>query len=148
MKKLFILFAVCFGMFVFCGCGHNAIQFSKGIGFDAGFDPEHMSARVNLRYGEILSVAARDNIEVELATGVEGGQESAQAKTVTDSALKIKIGQQVNGYFVEAIEAGADAKDLIQMNGNYPPADTKTEPEQEEVKAAEQPTEQAEASIS
>lgn len=93
-----------------CSCGHNAIQFSKGIGFDAGFDPEHMTARVNLRYGEILSVAARDNLEVELATGVEGGSEEATASTKTDSALKIKIGRQMNGYTVDAIEAGATAE--------------------------------------
>ena len=113
MKKLVTILAFAL-TFMVTSCGHNAIQFSKGIGFDAGFDPEHMAARVNLRYGEILSVAARDNIEVDLSTGVEGGQESANANTKTDSALKIKIGQQINGYFVEAIEAGADAKDLIQ----------------------------------
>lgn len=113
MKKLVITLAL-FTMLIFTSCGHNAIQFSKGIGFDAGFDPEHMTARVNLRYGEILSVACRDNIEVDVATGVKGGQEQAQASTETDSSLKIKIGQQINGYFVEAIEAGADAKDLIQ----------------------------------
>jgi hypothetical protein len=113
MKKLVITLAL-FTMLILTSCGHNAIQFSKGIGFDAGFDPEHMTARVNLRYGEILSVACRDNIEVDVATGVKGGQEQAQASTETDSSLKIKIGQQINGYFVEAIEAGADAKDLIQ----------------------------------
>ena len=113
MKKLVITLAL-FTMLILTSCGHNAIQFSKGIGFDAGFDPEHMTARVNLRYGEILSVACRDNIEVDVATGVKGGQEQAQASTETDSSLKIKIGQQINGYFVEAIEAGADAKDLMQ----------------------------------
>ena len=74
MKNMKLFFAAA-AIMMLCGCGHNAIQFSKGIGFDAGFDPEHMTARVNLRYGEILSVAARDNIE-----------------------------------------AGADAKDLIQRN--------------------------------
>ena len=113
MKKLVTILAFAL-TFMVTSCGHNAIQFSKGIGFDAGFDPEHMTARVNLRYGEILSVACRDNIEVDVATGVKGGQEQAQASTETDSSLKIKIGQQINGYFVEAIEAGADAKDLIQ----------------------------------
>ena len=116
LNKLKLFLTALAAALSFCSCGHNAIQFSKGIGFDAGFDPEHMSARINLRYGEILSVAARDNIEVELATGVEGGQEQATASTKTDSSLKIKIGQQINGYFVEAIEAGADAKDLIQKN--------------------------------
>ena len=121
MKKLVLFLALGATLLICTSCGHNAIQFSKGIGFDAGFDPEHMTARVNLRYGEILSVAARDNIEVELATGVEGGQEQATASTKTDSALKIRIGQQINGYFVEAIEAGASASDLVKINGNYPP---------------------------
>ena len=116
IEKIKLYFAAVVASIALTGCGHNAIQFSKGIGFDAGFDPEHMTARVNLRYGEILSVAARDNIEVELATGVEGSQGSAQAGTKADSTLKLKIGQQINGYFVEAIEAGADAKDLIQRN--------------------------------
>lgn len=116
IEKIKLYFAAAVAAFMLTGCGHNAIQFSKGIGFDAGFDPEHMTARVNLRYGEILSVAARDNIEVEVSTGVEGSQESAQAGTKADSTLKLKIGQQINGYFVEAIEAGADAKDLIQRN--------------------------------
>lgn len=112
--KRFKLFLATLAAAMLCSCGHNAIQFSKGIGFDAGFDPEHMTARVNLRYGEILSVAARDNLEVELVTGVEGGQEQSTATTSTDSSLKIRIGQQINGYTVEAIEAGADPKDLIR----------------------------------
>lgn len=104
--KSFRAFLAALSVAMLTGCGHNAIQFSKGIGFDAGFDPEHMSARVNLRYGEILSVAARDNIDVELATGVECGQEQSAASTRTDSSLKIHIGPQVNGYLVEAVEAG------------------------------------------
>ena len=125
----FKIFLAALAAVLLCSCGHNAIQFSKGIGFDAGFDPEHMSARVNLRYGEILSVAARDNIEVELSTGVEGGTaEAPTASTKTDSALKICIGQHINGYFVEAIEAGADAKDLVNINGKEPAAANTAEP--------------------
>lgn len=115
MKRI-KLFLAALSVAMLTGCGHNAIQFSKGIGFDAGFDPEHMSARVNLRYGEILSVAARDNIDVELATGIEGGQEQAAASTHTDSSLKIHIGPQVNGYFVEAVEAGATADQIRALH--------------------------------
>jgi len=111
MKFLKIFFAELAAAMI-CGCGHNAIQFSKGLSFDAGFDPEHFSARVNIGYGEILSVAARDNLEVELLTGVEGGQEQATASTKTDSKLRIKIGRQVNGYACELVEAGANADQI------------------------------------
>ncbi len=123
-------------------CGHNAVVFGKGFGLRAGFDPEHMSADVSFIYGEQLTLAARDNIEIELASDVEGGQEQATADVKTGSKLKIRIGQQVNGYFCDAVKAGADAKDLIAINGNYPPGKAAEEPEEE--KAAEAPAEQPE----
>lgn len=131
---VFLNLAAIFGL---TACGHNAVVFGKGFGLRAGFDPEHMSADVSFIYGEQLTLAARDNIKIKLKTGVEGGQESAQASTSADSMLEIEIGQQVNGYFCDAVKAGADAKDLIAINGNYPPADAK--PAEDEVKAAEEP---------
>ena len=120
IDKLKIFFAA-LAVAMLTGCGHNAVQFSKGVGFDAGFDPEHMSARINLRYGEILSVAARDNLDVELATGIDGGQEQATASTRTDSSLKIHIGPQVNGYLVEAVEAGLTPETIRALH-DYPTA--------------------------
>jgi len=116
--KSFRAFLAALSVAMLTACGHNAIQFSKGIGFDAGFDPEHMSARVNLRYGEILSVAARDNIDVELATGVEGGQEQTSADVKTGSKLRIKIGRQVNGAARDLIEAGATADQIHELLSN------------------------------
>lgn len=96
------------------GCGHNAITFGKGVGFEAGFDPEHMTGRVELLYGEMLNIAARDNFEIVLKTDVEGGQETATASAKTGTELRVKFGQQINGYTVDAIKAGADAKDLVR----------------------------------
>jgi len=110
---VFLNLAAIFGL---TACGHNAVVFGKGFGLRAGFDPEHMSADVSFIYGEQLTLAARDNIEIELASDVEGGQENATADVKTGSKLKIRIGQQINGYFVEAVEAGADAKDLVKIN--------------------------------
>ena len=59
----------------------------------------------------------------------------------TGSKLKIRIGQQVNGYFVDAVKAGATAAELISINGNYPPGNAA---EEEEEKAAEAPATEAE----
>ena len=104
INKIKIFFAT-IAAILFCGCGHNAIQFSDGIGFDAGVDPEHFSASFNLRYGKILSVAVRDNAEIEMTGAAQGGQEASDASTSTSSGIKIKIGRQINGYTVEALKA-------------------------------------------
>ena len=114
---------------VLTGCGHNAIQYGKGIGFDAGFDPEHLSARVELIYGEMINVAARDNLEVELVSDMEGGDNQANASAKTGTVFRVKIGQQIAGYTVEAIEAGASARDLVRQ---FP--GESSEPVQEEEK--------------
>jgi hypothetical protein len=81
-----------------------------------------MSADVSFIYGEQVVVAGRDNIKIKLKTGVNGGQENATASTSADSVFEIEIGQQINGYTVDAIEAGADVKDIVTLNGHYPPA--------------------------
>lgn len=135
-RTLIFVFLNLSALFFLTGCGHNAVVFGKGFGLRAGFDPEHMSADVSFIYGEQLTLAARDNIEIELVSDVEGGQEQATADVKTGSKLKIKIGQQVNGYFVDAVKAGAAASDLISINGNYPPGNEAAE---EETKAAEEP---------
>lgn len=121
LDKLKLFFAALAVSLSLCACGHNAVVFGKGFGFRAGLDPEHMSADFSLIYGEQLTLAGRDNITIKLKTDVTGGSETATANTSADSILEISIGQQIQGYTVDAIEAGADAKDLICLNGNYPP---------------------------
>ena len=121
-NKHFVLIVAGFAACILCSCGHNAIVFGKGLGLRAGFDPEHMSADVSFIYGEQVVVAGRDNIKIKLKTGVNGGQENATASTSADSVFEIEIGQQINGYTVDAIEAGADVKDIVTLNGHYPPA--------------------------
>lgn len=97
-------------------CGHNAVVFGKGFGFRAGLDPEHMSADFSIIYGEQLTLAARDNITVKLKTDVSGGTGTAAADTTADSILEISIGPQVNGYFVESVEAGATADQIRALH--------------------------------
>ena len=82
------------------GCGHNAIQYGDGIGFNVGINPNNYMLSLNLRYGKILSAVVRDNVELELfgkadANGMTGDQNTAGASS--DGSLKLKIGRQING---------------------------------------------------
>lgn len=110
MKNKFRAFLATLAAAMLCGCGHNAIQFSDGIGFDAGLDPEHWSCSFNLRYGKILSVAVRDCVELEMTgsgTGSGSGDSGQASGASATSGLKIRIGRQANGYTRDLIEAGA-----------------------------------------
>lgn len=100
------------------GCGHNVVVFDKGFGFHAGVDPEHFSADVRFAYGEALTLATRDMVELELTSDVEGGQEQSAADVKTGSKLRIKIGRQVNGAARDLIEAGATADQIHEMLQN------------------------------
>lgn len=114
MNKIKSFFAILF-IGLLTGCGHNAIVFDKGFGFHAGVDPEHFSADVRFVYGEALTLAARDNLELELVSDVEGGQEQSAADVKTGSKLRIKIGRQVNGAARDLIEAGATADQIHEL---------------------------------
>lgn len=118
MKNLFLVgVAVCAAV-ILAGCGHNAIQYGDGIGFDAGVNPENYTASFNLRYGKILSAVTRDNVEIEVtgktdANGASGTEKSGNAAVSTDGTLKIKIGRQINGAAVDLVKAGADADKVV-----------------------------------
>ena len=123
---LLILAAVCISAMI-AGCGHNAVHYGDGIGFDAGINPENWTASFTLRYGKILSTVTRDNVEIELtgnasadsATGVE---KTAATKVGTDGNLKIKIGRQINGAAVDLVKAGADADKVVSaLSETAPP---------------------------
>ena len=116
MKRLTLTFCTAIAaaalLVPLCGCGHNAVQYSDGIGIYAGLDPEHFTASFSLRYGKILSVAARDCFELEMTGDAAGSGESAQASAQTSSGLRIRIGRQVNGAARDLIEAGATADQI------------------------------------
>ena len=118
MKNLFLVgAAVCMAVFL-TACGHNAITYGDGIGFDAGINPENYTASFNLRYGKILSAVTRDNVEIEMtgkadADGAAGTEKSGSTAVTTDGTLKIKIGRQINGAAVDLVKAGADADKVV-----------------------------------
>ena len=118
MKNLFLVGAAVCAAVILAGCGHNAVTYGDGIGFDAGVNPENYTASFNLRYGKILSAVTRDNVEIEVtgktdANGASGTEKSGNAAVSTDGTLKIKIGRQINGAAVDLVKAGADADKAV-----------------------------------
>lgn len=102
---------------ILTGCGHNAIQYGDGVGFDVGINPENCMLSLNLRYGKILSAVTRDNVELEMtgqaaADGTAGTEK--QTGVNTDGTLKVKIGRQINGATVNLVEAGADPNKVLE----------------------------------
>lgn len=119
MKNLFLIVAAVIAAGLLAGCGHNAIQYGDGIGFDAGINPENWTASFTLRYGKILSAVTRDNVEIEVsgkadANGSTGTEKSGLSSVVTDGTLKVKIGRQINGAAVDLVKAGANADKVVE----------------------------------
>ncbi len=106
--KLF--FALVLFLFL-SGCSHNVISYSDGIGIETSFRPDTGNFGISLRYGKILSVAARENTEVVM-TGSGEGTVSESADARKDSKLRIKIGPQITGYYVDALKTGTAAEQL------------------------------------
>ena len=116
MGKIYLMMAALAATVILSGCGHNAIQYGDGVGFDVGINPENCMLSMNLRYGKILSAVTRDNVELELtgkatADGAVGSDK--QTGMTTDGTLKVKIGRQINGAAVDLIEAGADSNKVM-----------------------------------
>lgn len=95
------------------GCGHNAIQYSDGLGLEIGFIPEQYQMAVNFRYGKILSAVVKEKAEVSLesagdfSTDLATGQQPDNAATKATTKLTLKTGDQVTGYVVDLEEAKA-----------------------------------------
>ena len=97
------------------GCGHNAVQYSDGIGLEVGFIPEQYQVAVNFRYGKILSAVVKEKAEVTLESAGDfstdlatAGTDNAATKATTK--LTLKTGDQVTGYVVDLEEAKAKNK--------------------------------------
>lgn len=98
-------------------CGHNAVNYGDGVGFDVGINPENYTLSLNLRYGKILSAVTRDNAELELTgkTTADGNADEKKAGVTTDGSLKIRIGRQINGAAVDLVKAGADPEKVLEI---------------------------------
>ena len=113
-KNYFAAIVIVIAAISLTGCSHNVVNFSDGVGFETTMRPDTGNFGVIFRYGKILSVTARENTEVEMSgTGKAGNSESASASNAAaDSNLKVKIGRQITGYYVDALQAGAKTAQL------------------------------------
>ena len=109
MKKILILAAVSAAAILSAGCGHNALQYSDGIGLELGFIPEQYQVAVNFRYGKILSAVVKEKAEVTLESSgglaTDVGTSPQAADTQATTRLTLKTGDQITGYAVELEEA-------------------------------------------
>lgn len=111
MKKRAMFLTMICSLFT-AGCSHNVVSYSDGIGFETSMRPDSGNFGITLRYGKILSVTARENTEVSMTGAGEGGSADEQSAAKADSKVKMKIGPQITGYYVDALKAGASAQDL------------------------------------
>ena len=130
MKNLFFCSAIVL-TFLLVGCSHNSVCYSDGIGVETTANPETFTFGLNFRYGKIFSAVVRENVQVEMigkgsTTGGKNGatndsnvstSASTNASNVSTSAsaqgnVKIKIGKQISGYFVDCLKHGAKVEEI------------------------------------
>lgn len=90
------------------GCGHNVATFSKGIRAVAGINPDTYMLSLGFDYGENVTIAVKEKAEAEYQGETSGDAASAETSTggvKTGSKLKLKTGDQTNGYVVDLEEA-------------------------------------------
>ena len=116
MKKTIIITTALLLIFA-AGCGHNTLSYGDGIMLETTFNPEALAFGVAFRYGKILTVCVRENSEVEMQGAGSGNAGSGAEKTGTAGAqstgsVKLKVGPQVTGYYVDALKAGAKPEEV------------------------------------
>jgi hypothetical protein len=119
-----ITLAIFGALLIVCsGCGHNAITYGDGVHASIGYNPEQATMNATFMYGKILNAVTRDNVEIEMngkaagdvsatANKADGATSPVSAGTSTDGSLRVKIGRQLNGAYVDALEAGAKPEEL------------------------------------
>lgn len=111
MKKQVIgaaLFFAAIIMAVMCGCGHNALVYSKGKYMNLGVDPGTQKVGVQYVNGEQLTAVDKDN--VKLTVELKDTVDAQGTKTTSISKIIYEIGDQTTGYDVELAEVNANKK--------------------------------------
>ena len=113
-KAVLILFGL-LALALLTGCGHNTVSYGDGIMLETTVNPETYAFGVSLRYGKILTACVREQTEIEMQGGnntTGGGSEKGSTAAKTEASVKVKVGKQITGYYVDAIKAGATPKQL------------------------------------
>lgn len=100
-------------LLLLAGCSHNNITYSDGIGLETTLNPNTYTFGFNFRYGKIFTATVRENAEIEMLGDGSGTADNASSTSATASGgVKIKIGNQVTGYYVDALGAGATPEQI------------------------------------
>ena len=68
---------------------------------------------INFRYGKIFTAVLRENSSVSMTgNGESKDNDSSNNDISSTSNLKIKIGPQITGYYVDALKEGATEENL------------------------------------
>ena len=98
-----------------CGCSHNVGTGFHGQLINVGYDPETNKVGIQYYNGCLVTGVARENSESSMIfKTTSGGETGTNAKGTTTSEMTYtnKVGRQITGYYVDAIEAGAKPEDL------------------------------------
>lgn len=115
MRRILIFMAAAGMLLGIGGCGHNVLTYGDGFGIETTIKPDSGNFGVIIRKGNILSLCVRENTEVEMDEGFEfAGTESTGTGTNSKGKIRMTVGPQITGYYVDAIEAGADPETLAK----------------------------------
>jgi len=108
------------------GCSHNTVNYGDGVMLETTINPETFAFGVSFRYGKILTACVRENAELEMEGAGSGKGDAKGGTTGADSTGKVKfrIGNQITGYYVDALKAGAKTDDLQKYTENKKAAET------------------------
>lgn len=113
MKKVIIIGAFFALGICLTGCGHNAVVYSDGIAIETTANPETFAFGLNLRYGKILTIAAKEKTKVSMESGFSQ-ENGTQNKSGLDAKLTFETGDQATGYTVELEKIKAEKGISIQ----------------------------------
>lgn len=109
-----VLLAICV-----CGCSHNVVTYSDGVGFETTMRPDTGNFGLTFRYGKILTATIRENTEVDMqGDGNAGAGKDATATAGASGSVKVKVGKQWNGYLLDAVKAGITPEHIDAYWGN------------------------------
>ena len=106
---------------VLTGCGHNTVSYGDGIMLETTLNPESCAFGISFRYGKILTACVRENAELEMqgaGSGSAGTGDGGRSSGANSSgSVKLKVGRQITGYYVDALEAGAKPEEMAKYTG-------------------------------
>ena len=122
-----IVVLLVFGVLVvlLSGCSHNTVSYGDGIMLETTINPESYAFGISFRYGKILTACVRENTELEMQGAGSGnagtGDEAGNSVGATSTgSVKLKIGKQITGYYVDALKAGAKPEQLDEHSEEKP----------------------------